>query len=310
MKMYGSTYDDSLFGTTGKDVIYGDDGNDLISGWHLNFRGAADKIYAGGGSDLISGISVQFDNVARSQSRGAVVDGGADYDTLIIDSSSKARSTQLSRMDLVVNVSKVEEIIYNFSGVTAKQTIMGTNAGETIYIGENGSKSNGGKGNDYLFAGLGDDTLTGGDGNDFLSAGTGHNELIGGNGADYFHFQLTTNFQYTNINDFQVGTDKIAITLYVSGDLDGDSYGNTFWNLNRPIDTMGYLNYDNGRKLDRTDFVSDADLFDDHIIYEQSTGSILQIIDGKEVLIAHLDANQKPMLDADDFVFTIVQELP
>jgi Ca2+-binding RTX toxin-like protein len=310
MRMYGSTYDDSLFGTIGKDVIYGDNGNDLISGWTLDHKGAADKIYAGGGSDLISGISVQFDNVARSQSRGALVDGGADYDTLIIDSFSKAKSTQLSRMDLVVDVSKVEEIIYNFSGLTAKQTATGTNAGETIYIGEGGSKSNGGKGNDYLFAGAGDDKLIGGDGNDFLSASSGHNELTGGKGADYFHFQLTTDFQYNNISGFEVGTDKIAITLYVSGALEGASYGNGFWNLDRPIDTMGYLNYDHGRMLDRLDFFSDADLFDDHMIYEQSTGSILQVINGREILVAHIDMEQKPALDADDFVFTIVQELP
>lgn len=308
MKITGSnSRPDSLFGGSGKDQIYGNGGSDLISAWSAVGDAAADRIYAGAGSDLISGLSIDFGTLARSGSRGAFVNGGGGYDMLIIDSFTRSRQTSIARLDEVCEVVKVEEIIYNFQGVSSRQTIFGSKAGETIYIGEGGSKVDGGKGNDYLFAGTGDDILKGGAGNDFLSAAGGRNTLTGGAGADYFQFHLTEDYSYSNITDFQKGVDKIALVLDTGGKFKTKTFGDGLREIDRPMDEMGYLDYDHGRIIGRKDFQNITGAYNGHVIYERETGSFIyhyiRASDGKEfdVLLAHLD--NKPNLNASDFVF-------
>ncbi|MGV3550195.1 calcium-binding protein [Rhizobium sp.] len=314
MKIVGSKgYDDSLFGGKGVDLIYGNGGNDLISAWTAIGDGAKDQIFAGAGDDLISGFGVNFSQLSRSASRGAKIDGGADYDMLIIDAVSKSKNTDLAKVHKVLDIDKVEEVIYNFSGATEKQKIVGTNANETIYIGEKGSTADGGKGNDYLFGGSGDDVLIGGAGNDFLSAAGGRNTLTGGKGADYFQFHLTEDYSYSNITDFKPGEDKIALVLDTGGEFSPKMFGDELRFIDRPMDAMEYLNYDQGRIMDKSLFSADADHFTFSVIYEQSTGSVLQQFrqdDGnggvivKEVLLAHLEG--EPNLTMDDFVFFVL----
>ncbi|CAN7428593.1 calcium-binding protein [Rhizobium sp. LjRoot254] len=313
MKMTGSTYNDTLRGGKAKDLIWGNAGNDLISGWEEIGDGAADVIHAGGGNDLISGFSFNFSNPNRSKSRGASIDGDGGDDTLIVDAEGGAKTTELSRMGLVAKVSGVEEIIYNFSEATLQQTLMGTKAGETIYGGENGAKIRGENGNDYLFAGRGDDVLNGGGGNDFLSAAGGRNQLTGGAGADVFQFHLTEDYSYSNITDFQKGIDKIALVLDIGGEFDPAKFGDQIRIIDREMDEMGYLNYDNGRIMDRGLFSGNAGFFADEMIYEESTGSFLQVFrDGDDteyqVLLAHVESEGggKPNLDVNDFVFMVL----
>ena len=314
MKIVGSNgYADSLFGGIGKDEIYGNGGNDLISAWSAVGDAAADRVYAGAGDDLISGFSFDFGALARSGSRGAMVDGGSGYDMLIVDSTSKARTTSLEKLDRVFDVAKVEEIIYNFEGLTSKQSVLGTKTNDTIYIGENGSTGNGGNGNDYLFAGSGDDRLIGGAGNDFLSAAGGHNTLTGGKGADYFQFHLTEDYSYANITDFEKGKDKIALVLDIGGEFSTKTFGDDLRLIDRPMDKMGYLDYDHGRIMNRGLFANDATRYAENMIYEQSTGSFIQRVymdDGSggtveyRVLLAHIEG--KPNLDMNDFVFFVL----
>jgi hypothetical protein len=313
MKMTGSSYHDTLLGGKAKDLIYGDAGNDLISGWESIGDGAADEIHAGGGNDLISGFSFNFSNPARSKSRGASIDGDGGNDTLIVDAEGGARFTELSRLGLVAKVSGVEEIIYNFSEATLKQTLMGTKAGETIYGGEKGTKIQAANGNDYLFSGQGDDVLDGGAGNDFLSGAGGRNVLTGGKGADYFQFHITSDYSYSNITDFEKGVDKIALVLDTGGEFDPTKYGDELRIINRPMDDMEYLDYDHGRIMDRGLFSADTDYYGSEMVYEQSTGSFLQIFHGEDdegdpkdffVLLAHIDG--RPNLDVNDFVFFVL----
>lgn len=313
MKMYGSTLRDSLFGGKGKDEIFGDLGNDLISAWETIGDAAADKIEAGGGNDLISGFMFDMGNPARSKSRGASVDGGAGFDSLIVDASGKGKTILLSDMSAVFKPKDVEEIIYNFDKATARQTITGTNFNETIYIGENTSKAIGGKGDDYLFGGRGEDVLIGGEGSDFLSAAGGRNTLTGGKGADWFQFHLTDDYSYSNITDFDPDVDKIALVLDIGGVFNPTVYGDGLRLLERPVDEMGYLNYDNGRIMDRDLFATNSTFYTDNMIYEQSTGSFLQIYyedDGNggtnvyTVLLAHLEG--EPELTSDNFEFYVL----
>lgn len=314
MKIVGSEgYADSLFGHATADQIYGDSGNDLISAWSNPGDAAKDKVWAGDGSDLISGFSFNLSGLAQSGSRGAFVDGGSGYDMLILDTQSSSRATELDRLDIVSNIVRVEEIIYNFSGATQKQRFIGTDAGETIYIGEGGSTVDGGNGNDNLFAGSGEDTLVGGAGNDLLSAAGGRNTLTGGKGADYFQFHLTEDYSFSNITDFQKGVDKIALVLDIGGEFSPRIFGDELRPVDREMDSMGYLDYDHGRIMDRGLFANNANYYAGNMIYEQSTGSFLQrvyIDDGNggtleyDVLLAHLE--NKPNLDASDFVFYVL----
>lgn len=73
----------------------------------------------------------------------------------------------------------------------------------------------GSEGNDYIESNWGDDNITGGKGNDTLVAGGGTDILTGGVGNDTFGVSNNT-----TITDFQSGTDKIDLHLYVWGDLD------------------------------------------------------------------------------------------
>jgi hypothetical protein len=319
MKMTGSHFADTLLGGKKKDLIIGNNGNDLISAWEDIGDGAADEIRAGAGDDLIGGFSFNLDNVARSKSRGASVDGGTGYDSVIVDVSGNAKTTLLSRIHQVFDV-KAEEIIYNFSSATIKQTITGTNANETIYIGENGSKASGGKGNDYLIGGQGEDVLIGGDGNDFLFAAGGRNELTGGKGADVFQFHLTEDYAYANVTDFQAGVDKIALVIDIGGEFYKDLFGDELRRTERTMDDMGYINYDDGRIIDRGLFDNSLVRFTDNMIYEQSTGSFLQRVyldDGNggtiehKVLLAHVKGENNsgdngPVLTEDDFIFYVL----
>lgn len=314
MKITGSKgYADTLIGGTGVDQIYGNGGSDLISAWSSVGDAAKDKVYAGDGNDLISGFSFDLRALAQSGSRGAFVDGGSGYDMLIIDAQSSARTTELDKLDIVSNIVRVEEIIYNFTGATLNQTFLGTDAGETIYIGEGGSAADGGGGNDNLFAGAGDDVLVGGVGNDLLSAAGGRNTLTGGKGADYFQFHLTEDYSYSNITDFQKGIDKIALVLDTGGDFSPTVFGDGLRLINRPMDEMGYLDYDHGRIMGRGLFANNSTYYAGNMVYEQATGSFIQhvyIDDGNggaleyDVLLAHLD--NMPNLDASDFVFFVL----
>lgn len=311
MKIVGSNgYDDTLIGGTTADRIYGNGGNDLISAWEVVGDAAADVIFAGDGNDLISGFAFDFGVIARSGSRGAKINGGNGYDMLILDSTSTAKVTSLGEIQRVVDIVKVEEIIYNFSEATSKQRFIGTNANDTIYIGDGGSTAEGGNGDDYLFGGGGDDTLTGGNGNDFLSGGGGRNTLTGGRGADYFQFHLTQDYTYSNITDFEKGVDKIALVIdLVEVDFVGENFGDRLRGTEREIDSLGYLHYDRGRAMDESLFSKSAQRFEDNMIYERETGSFLQRVyletdDGiveYQVLLAQIQG--KPDLDVDDFVF-------
>jgi hypothetical protein len=311
MKIVGSNgYDDTLIGGIGIDRIYGNGGGDLISAWDSVGDAAADVILAGDGDDLISGFAFDFGVVARSGSRGAKINGGNGYDMLILDSTSTAKVTSLGEIQRVVDIVKVEEIIYNFSSATSKQRFLGTNTNDTLYIGDGGSTADGGNGDDYLFSGGGDDVLIGGNGNDFLSAAGGRNTLTGGRGADYFQFHLTEDYSYSNITDFEAGVDKIALVIdLVDVEFVGETFGDGLRGTERTIDPLGYLHYDRGRAMDRDLFAGSADRFADNMIYERETGSFLQRVyletdDGiveHKVLLAQLE--NRPNLDVNDFVF-------
>lgn len=95
------------------------------------------------------------------------------------------------------------------SGLAGNDTITGA-AGADNIIGGNGNDSlSGNNGDDLLHGGVGNDTIIGGNGNDVLDGDKGADRLTGNKGADTFI--LGTNDGSSNIMDFEVGIDKIAL---------------------------------------------------------------------------------------------------
>ncbi|MEO6255204.1 MAG: calcium-binding protein [Sphingomicrobium sp.] len=132
--LHGGTGNDHLIGGAGVDRLFGDDGNDL-----LDPGSDAAFLYVGGGGLTREGVFF--------------VDGGAGFDTLVLDYSSGIASQSISgaqalASDQVVNVEAV-----NITGSQYSDFLTGSaNA-------------------DQLFGGGGFDYLSGGGGNDTLDAG-------------------------------------------------------------------------------------------------------------------------------------------
>jgi Ca2+-binding RTX toxin-like protein len=303
-----------LIGTTGIDTIHARNGDDLLA-----TGGGRDSIYGEAGNDLISGFHFNLDNLGASASRGAFVDGGTGTDTLILDVDPARTVSVLARAASAMTIHNVEVNIYNVGAISAKQVIVGTKQRETICTSGNASVR-GMEGDDYIFTQDGDDKLDGGTGNDYLSAGAGHNVLTGGRGADDFAFHFQDQYQYSEITDFNVKQDKIAIILtseqlgVYSGRAPPEfapkhSYGNGIPTPTGEINQ--YISYNNGRYFDRDDFYAGDDSFlSDFVTYEKATGSVLLNhferdsqfqLHSTPILLAHIDGNKA--LHADDFVF-------
>ena len=317
MKIGGSKHSDTLVGTIGDDTIIGKAGSDLIA-----THGGRDEISAGSGNDMITGFAFDMDDIRSSDYLGSRINGGKGFDTAIVELAASAKATLLDAIKGALQIKSVEEFIFNVSGLsTDKQIVIGTKFGETVNLGDSDAHAMGMEGNDYLYSGGGDDTLNGGAGQDFLSAGDGHNYVTGGGGRDYFHFGLSSNYQYTEIQDFKNGKDKIAVSIAVDQfnliyDAERETpdplrgYGDYYYGVGPAINN--YVSYNNGRHFDAETFHADRGLFDDFITFDQSTGSILinhfeEIDDAiyfERVLVAQVDTPRA--LTADDFVFYVM----
>ncbi|WP_155947142.1 Hint domain-containing protein [Pseudorhodobacter ferrugineus] len=166
----GGAGDDDLEGLYGDDTIYGGDGNDHVFG-----RDGADLIYGGDGVDTLVG-SIGIDTIY----------GGAGNDIIAGSQGS----------DLIYGGTG-DDLVY--IGVPAPGDIAYDNEG-SIYLDEGNDyldagdatlrfDAYGGDGNDYMVAGVGDDTLFGGTGNDQIFAGAGDDQLTGDEGNDYIEGQ-------------------------------------------------------------------------------------------------------------------------
>lgn len=317
MELLGSNIRETLIGTKRKDTITSLDGDDLIG-----TGGGGDIIKAGAGDDMIGGFEFNLNSLPRSSNRGANVDGGAGYDTLVVELTASKRVSEVSDILHAMKASNVEEFIYHFASVKANQQLKGTNGIETIVVGAGDANIDMRGGNDYVFAAGGDDIIKGGKGSDFIHAGNGRNSVTGGDGVDYFHFHLTGEFQYTAISDFKSDEDKIEITL----DIDQINFlYETDYTAGRPVRDYGdvvigngpefneYVSTSNGRWFDADDFDTAPNIAEwdreDWIYYEQDTGSIFVSswvdIDGTkrelQVLVAHVKPDT--VIDDSDFSF-------
>ena len=95
-------------------------------------------------------------------------------------------------------------------GSEASETVNGTANDDFLLSLDGNDTVNGNEGNDVIYGSQGNDLMNGGAGNDVIYAGAGIDNLTGGIGADIFVI-ARDNFADA-ITDFELGTDKIALT--------------------------------------------------------------------------------------------------
>ncbi len=191
--------DNLIVGHAGIDKLSGLDGNDTLDG-----GAGADQMTGGNGNDVY-----YIDNVLDK----------------VKESTSSTAGNDVAYSSVSWTLAKGVETLYltGSAGLSAR----GSTGHDIIHGNSGANELNGLKGNDSLYGGAGNDTLlgdagndvlVGGDGNDTLIGGIGADDLTGGAGADVFRFtslkdSVITNWMYDIITDFQVGIDKIDLSL-------------------------------------------------------------------------------------------------
>lgn len=185
-KLYGeydnsSTYasDDILDGGAGNDLMYGGLGNDTYY-----YTTGVDYIYDTAGNDrIVFAQGVELDDLTFATS---TTDTNDVFITLNAGVNSIEIENQLSTIDyrldtlafadgFSVTFSRYQSWIYNASGTSGDDTIIGNATAQTL---------SGGLGNDEIYGGAGVDTIRGDDGMDILLGGDGVDDVRGGTGAD------------------------------------------------------------------------------------------------------------------------------
>ena len=172
----GNLLDNVIVGGSGVDKLFGNDGNDTLNG------GSA-------GADVLT--------------------GGLGNDTYIVSHTG-------------ITVTEAYNQGTDAVSTTLASYALGSNLENLIYTGTGAFNGTGNLLDNIVTGGTGNDTLNGGDGSDTLIGGTGRDNLTGGAGSDTFVFKSAaeagngTGTSSTNadlITDFQVGIDKIDLSL-------------------------------------------------------------------------------------------------
>jgi len=199
--LYGfNQIDDNLSGLAGNDTLHGLTGDDILNG-----AGGNDNLYGGIGDDIIidgSGNDDVFggegDDVFIAGTGQNDYDGGTGSDTvdfsafsrsinvnLATGSTSGGSSGNAASNDTLVNIE-------NLVGTNGNDTIVGSNAANTL---------SGGNGNDTILDVGGNDDVSGGAGDDVFIAGTGQNDYDGGSGSDTIDFSAFGRGLRINLTD-------------------------------------------------------------------------------------------------------------
>ena len=180
---------DTLSGMEGNDTLRGGGGSDLLDG------GAGDDwLYGVSGSDtLLGGDGDDHLHVAAILNHYNQVDGGAGFDTLVVEGSGS----------IIVDLAASQiERVYGGDG----------NDSYSNHFAATAVEIDAGAGNDNLFGGNGNDTLCGDDGNDTINGGLGADVIIGGDGIDL------ASFMYSN----EAVTVDLSTGIGVGGHAEGD----------------------------------------------------------------------------------------
>ncbi len=206
----GSAFADALTGDAVANLLTGGDGNDTLVG--------------GDGGDVI-----------RAGQDNDLVNGGADNDRIELDGGDDTASGATGDDTIyggpgndLLSGSDGDDVIFGEGG---DDIVAGGAGNDMLDGGADNDRMLGGGGDDIMFGGAGDDSLlglagadalAGGDGADTLSGGAGDDALNGGAAADVFLFDSFRPAEVDVIEDFEPGTDVIAMRHVAAP---GDSAG-------------------------------------------------------------------------------------
>ena len=238
----GTSNADSLVGGTASDTLVGGEGNDTITG-----GAGADHLTGGAGEDRLLGDAGEdtFNYASATELRAdALVDGGADTDTitmntvdaaLTLDDPYFANVINMERLDFTgtgsqsVTLGEDSDIAFatgitittnaiaaslNLQGGASTVSInaTGTDHADILIGGSRADTLVGGEGNDTITGGAGADHLIGGVGEDHLTGGVGEDRLTGGDGDDTFHYALAAELRADVLVDGGADTDMIVMS--------------------------------------------------------------------------------------------------
>jgi len=194
----GDSGSDDLSGGTGQDTLNGGQGNDNLSGGD-----GADTLYGSTDDDTLNGGADA--DYLRGDSGHDHLFGDAGNDNLIGGSGNDeldggAGADLLSGGD-------GNDVLFGSDGA---DSLNGGSGSDNLSGGQQNDVLNGDAGNDVLSGEAGNDVLSGGDGADILAGGAGNDMLTGGAGADGFVSGFNQGLD--TVTDFQIGTDKIALS--------------------------------------------------------------------------------------------------
>ena len=199
--LWGGKGEDVIVGGKGNDVMHGNTGNDVMSansGDDAVYGLAGDDVInAGSGNDFVTAGSGN-DRVVASTGND-VSFGGSGYDTLDFSGIGSAVSIDLSKNTAsfgkegyVQTINSFEQVIGGNGGTH----FMGSDSGNTTFIG--------GTGDDWMRGKGGSDVLTGGDGHDTFA----------------YLKKDTAGDAVDTITDFHVGEDRLDMSDFLKGHTD------------------------------------------------------------------------------------------
>uniref|UniRef100_UPI0038F5EF9C calcium-binding protein n=1 Tax=Sphingomonas sp. TaxID=28214 RepID=UPI0038F5EF9C len=188
---------ETLFGYGGNDVLNGGAGSDALDGGdgndHLIGGAGNDRLWGGDGNDILDPgpAGAQYFRLGFGQFDPQPVDGGAGFDTLVLDFSASVDSQSIDAVQYMPlnGVTNVEAV--DITGSQFIDVLTGT------------------ANNDRLAGGGGYDVLRGGAGNDVLDAGPDGPSSFGG---------LAEPFRYTDVGIdhlFTAGPDGATLSLRI-----------------------------------------------------------------------------------------------
>jgi phospholipase/lecithinase/hemolysin len=239
-QIFGTKQNDVLNGTSANDDLRGGAGNDTLNGCNgddrLQGEDGNDRLFGERGDDILSGGKGE-DSLWGGQGND-IAFGGGDNDRLWGESGD----------DILIG-DDGDDLIYGGAG---NDYLLGGSGRDRLWGDAGQDILNGGGGDDNLFGGAGIDTLVGGGGDDLI---------FGGLGADRFQFSNLLSQGIDRIQDFQSGTDKIAISALGFG---GGLLAGTALTADRFLETTS----------------STATTPDQRLIYNSTTGGLFFDADG------------------------------
>ena len=285
-EIWGGNGDDIINGNEGNDVLYGNDGNDTLMGGKGNDKlegGNGNDTYVfnkGDGNDIITdygGINtLQFgEGISRSDLEFNVINSGSDLkisfknsqdDSIIINQANieniKFINGEILKLSDIFNSIKIigtegDDVIH--AGINTPHIIEGGDGNDIISSNNYTKLINGGKGDDWLNGGEGNDTyiFNKGDGTDTIIDHGGNNILKLGVGLDKKDLIISQDYNRyillsfkDNVNDSIIFTStNIQLVEFANGDkmsideikklsLTGDDTDNTIYGYNGENNTL------------------------------------------------------------------------